>query len=286
MAKEDSRLILVIGATGTVGTELIAQLTQDGYRVRALTRDPQKAVKFGNNVEVVIGDLNNQESLIEAMQDVDRFFLITASTQQDKNALAAAKETGVRHIVKISTQEAGWTPVEGHGHWHKEREELIQSSGLAWTFLRPSMYMNFALSWAPRIRFENAITSAGGNGKLGAVDPWDVAAVAKSALTTPGHENIAYELTGPELLSFGDMAAVFAKVMGRPIQHAKISEAEQGEVFAKMGIPKYAADGLVETFSLIRAGRFAYLTNDIEKVTGRKPRSFETWVREHITAFK
>jgi uncharacterized protein YbjT (DUF2867 family) len=284
--KENTQPILIIGATGTVGTELVTQLVRDGYPVRAMTRNPQKAAKFGSDVEVVIGDLDDPESLVTAMQGVERFFLITTSTQQDKNALAAAKETGTRHVVKISTQEAGWTPVEGHGHWHKEREDLIRSSGLTWTFLRPSMYMNFALSWAPCIRLENAIASAGGSGKLGPVDPWDGAAVAKAALTAPGHENLAYELTGPELLSFGDMAAVFSKVLDRTIRHAEISEAEQGEVFLKMGLPKYAADGLVETFSLIRAGRFAYLTDDVEKATGRKPRSFETWIREHIKDFQ
>ncbi|HUH96717.1 MAG TPA: SDR family oxidoreductase [Anaerolineales bacterium] len=286
MAKDDSHKILVIGATGTVGTELIAQLTQDGHRVRALTRDPRRAARFGNRVEVVTGDLNDQASLIAAMQGVERFFLITASTQQDRNALASAREAGARHVVKISTQEAGWTPVEGHGHWHKEREELIRSAGLNWTFLRPSMYMNFALSWSAGIRLENAITAAGGNGKFGPVDPWDVASVAKAALTGRGHEDRAYELTGPELLSFGDMAAVFEKVIGRRIGHLEISEAGQGEILAKLGIPQYAVDGLVETFSLIRAGRFAYLTDDVEKTTGRKPRSFESWVRANIAAFQ
>src|SRR6185312_14475703 len=116
------------------------------------------------------------------------------------------------HIVKLSTQEAGWDPVEGHGHWHKEREELIRQSGLQWTFLRPSMFMNFTLSWIPAIRAENAIYWAGGNGNLGAVHPWDVAAVAKAALTSPGHENKAYELTGPELLNFSEMASVLSEV--------------------------------------------------------------------------
>ncbi len=283
--KEDGRRILVIGATGAVGTELVAQLTQDGYQVRALTRNPQKAAKFGSNVEVVIGDLDDQNSLIAPMRGVERFFLITASTQQDKNALAAAKETGARHVVKISTQEAGWTPVQGHGRWHKEREELIRSSDLTWTFLRPSMYMNFALSWVQSIQLENAIHSAGGSGMLGPIDPRDVAAVAKAALTMVGHENAAYELTGPELLSFGEMAMALSKVISRPIQHVEISEAQQAEIFAKMGLPRYAADGLVETFSLVRAGRFAYLTDDVEKVTGRKPRCFEAWAREHLTEF-
>ncbi len=285
-SKEKLQPVLVVGATGTVGMELVAQLVQDGYPVRAFTRNPQKAAKFDRRVEVVVGDLNDRESLAEAMRGVERFFLITASTQQDKNALSAAQEVGARHVVKVSTQEAGWTPVEGHGHWHKERKELIRASGLAWTFLRPSMYMSFALSWAQSVRNGGVIRSAGGSGQLGAIDPWDVAAVAKVALTAPGHENVAYELTGPDLLSFGDMAAVLAKVAGRPVQYVEISDAEQGEVFTKMGAPKYTVDGLLETFSLVRAGRFAYLTEDVKKVTGKTPRTFETWCREHAAAFQ
>ena len=278
-------MILVIGATGTIGTELVAQLVQGGEKVRILTRDPKKATEFGDKIEVAIGNLDDPKSLISAMKNVDRFFLITFSTQQDKNALVAAKKAGAKHIVKISTQEAGWTPVEGHGHWHKEREELIRASGLTWTILRPSMFMNFALSWSESVRQDGVIRSAGGSGKLGAIDPWDVAAVAKAALTARGHENVAYELTGPELLSFGDMAAVITKVIGRPVRHVEISETEQGEVFARMGAPKYTVVGLMETYSLVRAGRFAYLTKEVEKVTGRKPRSFEAWAHQHIAAF-
>lgn len=279
-------MILIIGATGTIGTQLVAQLSKEGQSVRVFTRKPEKAAKFGNDVEVAVGNLDDETSLIAAMRGVDRFFLITSSTQQDRNALAAAKKTGASHIVKISTQEAGWTPVEGHGHWHKEREELIRASGLSWTFLRPSMYMNFALSWVPSIRAESAIYCAGGDGRLGAVDPWDVAAVAKAALTSSGHENKAYELTGPELLNFGDMADVLSKISGRTIRHVDISEDAQVETFTKMGLPKYTVDGLVETFSLIRAGRFAYLTQDVERATGNRPRTFEMWAREHVTAFQ
>ena len=279
-------MILVIGATGAIGTQLVRQLIEAGEEVRAMTRNAEKAAKFGGKVEVFVGNLDDENSLIRAMQGVDRFFLITSSTQQDKNALAAAKQAGTCHVVKISTQEAGWTPVEGHGHWHKEREDLIRASGLAWTFLRPTLYMNFALSWIPGIRAENSIRVAGGDGKLPPIDPWDVAAVAKAALTESGHQNVAYELTGAELLTFGDMAEVLSKVTGRPIRRVEISEAEQGEFFAKMGLPKYTVDGLAETFGLIRRGRFAYLTKDVEKVTGRQPRTFETWARDHIEAFR
>lgn len=277
--------ILLIGATGTVGTELVAELVDKGVAVRALTRDAARADKLGEKVEVVVGDLDDPTTLVRAMHGVERVFLITTGTRQDENALAAARQTGVRHIVKISTQEAGWTPVEGHGHWHKEREDLIRASGLAWTFLRPSMYMSHALSWADGIRSDNVVHSAGSNGKLGPVDPRDVAAVAAVALTAPGHENQAYELTGPELLATADMTAVLAEVTGRPIRHVGLSDAEQGAAFAKMGLPEYAVSGLVETFSLIRGGRFAYLTHDVEKVTGVRPRTFEIWAREHAASF-
>ena len=279
-------MILVIGATGAIGSQLVPQLIEAGQRVRVFTRNPEKAAKFGSTVEVVVGNLDDENSLIPAMQGVDRFFLITSSTQQDKNALAAAKQAGTGHVVKISTQEAGWTPVEGHGHWHKEREELIRASGVAWTFLRPTLYMNFALSWISGIRAENTIRVAGGNGKLPPIDPSDVAAVAKAALTGAGHENTAYELTGPELLTFGDMATVLSKVSGRSIRRVEISEAEQGEVFTKMGLPKYTVDGLAETFGLVRKGRFAYMTKDVEKTTGQRPHSFEMWAQQHARAFQ
>ena len=162
-------MILVIGATGTIGTQLVTQLVEDKENVRILTRDPKKATKFGDTIEVVIGNLDDPKSLIPAMKSVERLFLITTSTQQDKNALTAAKETGAKHIVKISTQEAGWTPVEGHGHWHKEREELIRASGLTWTILRPSMFMNFALSWSQSVRQDGVIRSAGGSGKTSGI---------------------------------------------------------------------------------------------------------------------
>jgi uncharacterized protein YbjT (DUF2867 family) len=279
-------MILVIGATGTIGSQLVPQLLQSGHPVRILTRRPEKAAKFGGEVEIVIGNLDDEESLIPALRGVSRFFLITSRTQQDRNALSAAKRAGAAHVVKISTQEAGWSPVEGHGHWHKEREDVIQKSGLAWTFLRPTMYMSFVGSWAPSIRAENTIYAGGGDGRLAPIDPWDVAAVAKAALTGPGHENAAYELTGPELLSFGEMAAVLSQATGRPIRRVGISDSQQGEVFTKMGLPKYTVEGLVETFSLVRGGRFAYLTPDVEKVTGTRPRTLETWASENVAVFR
>lgn len=279
-------MILVTGATGTVGSQIVAELTRGGQPVRVLTRSREKANIFGPTVDVVIGNLDEPASLIPAMKDVERFFLLTSKTQQDTNALEIARSAGVKHVVKLSTQEAGWTPVEGHGHWHKEREELIKNSGLTWTFLRPCMFMNFMYACAGTIRAEGVIYTAGGEGKLSPIDPRDVSAVAAAALTKPGHENVGYELTGPEILNFNDMAEILTRVLGRTIRHVGISDEAQGAVFAKMGLPKYSVDGLVETFTLIRKGRFAHMTSDVEKATGVKPRSFETWARDNARAFR
>src|SRR5262249_47303957 len=112
----------------------------------------KNAASLPSGVEAFVGDLQDEVSLVAAMRGVERFFLITGDTQHDGNALSAAAKAGVKHVVKISTQEAGFTPVRGHGHKHREREELIARSGLTWTLLRPTMLMNLALTWARDIR--------------------------------------------------------------------------------------------------------------------------------------
>ena len=126
----------------------------------------------------------------------------------------------------------------------------------------------------------------GGEGKVAAVDPWDVAAVAAAALTSPGHAGQAYALTGPELLSMGDMVATIGQALDRPLRYADMGEAETGEMLAKAGLPDYALKGLLEVFTALRGGRFAYLTDSVKRVTGREPRTFEVWCRTHLAAFQ
>ncbi len=279
-------MILITGATGTVGSELTQQLLEAGQPVRVLTRDAQKMAALEGKVEVAEGDLSRPETLRSALEGVERFFLMTASTQQDINALQAAKEAGARHVVKLSTFEAVDPGMIEHVKWHREREELIRASGLAWTFLRPTMFMSTALDWAQTIRREGAFYYPGGEGKVPAVDPWDIAAVAAAALTGSGHEGQAYALTGPQALSFGEMAEVLAGVLGKPVRYVDIPDEVAGEGMRQAGLPEYVIEGLVRTFGSIRAGRLEGCTDEVERVTGRKPRSFETWCREHSEAFR
>jgi len=279
---------LVIGATGNVGKELTEQLVNAGKHTRILVRDLSKvpdAWRVSSLVKPVVGDLDKPDTLRRAMVGIKKMFLITGSTQQDRNVLDVGKKTGLNHIVKLSTQEAGWVPVKGHGFWHHEREELIKESGLSWTFLRPCMFMNTSLSWAPTIKEKGVVNYPGGAGEIAPIDPWDVAAVARVALTEVGHEQMGYELTGPELLTFDDMTKILSDVLGKSIKYVEESDEDFVKDLLQAQLPKYVADGLASTFSYIRMGDFAHLTDSVERVTGQRPRTFEHWCQEHKVAF-
>ncbi|MGO8692675.1 MAG: SDR family oxidoreductase [Rectinemataceae bacterium] len=279
-------MILVTGATGTIGGNIVAELLAKGKSCRILTRDPAKAAHFDPGVERAIGDLDRPETLEVAFAGIDRVFLVTADTRQDKAVIEAGKRCGLKHIVKLSTQEAGWTPVRGHGHWHYERQELIRNSGLDWTFLQPCMFMSATLVWGPSIRRGGIVRYPGGDGKFAPIDPADIAAAAAAALTEPGHSVRSYELTGPQLLTMKDMANAIGEVLGRPISYADQPEAEFVKEALAMGLPKYLAAGLAETFTLIRRGDFAHTTTAVKDATGREPRSYGRWAKDHEAAFR
>lgn len=278
-------MILVTGATGTVGRELVRQLLDGGHQVRVLVRDESRLGDLAARVQVSAGNLDDPASLRPALSGISRVFLLTSRTQQDADFLAAAKDAGASHIVKLSTQEAGWTPVEGHGFWHREREELIQASGLAWTFLRPTMFMNAALQWTATVRAQRAVYFPMGTGQLAPVHPADVAAVAAAALTATGHEGQGYELTGGQLMGAADMVATLSEVLGHPVSYVDIPEEAARQQMNQAGLPGYVTEGLLETFRLVRAGRFAYTTGTVRHVTGQPPRTFRQWCEQHRAAF-
>lgn len=188
-------MILISGATGNVGRELVKLLLNEGAQVRVLMRGRQKALQFGDKVEIAIGDLDKPETLPAAMQGVDRLYFVTPITEQVINLLQAAKQAGVKHIIKQSTIEADRSL--GPGKWHREQEELIKSMGFAWTFIRPIMFMSNTIEWwSATIKSQNAVYFPGGRGIVPPVDPRDIAAVACTALTQDGHEGKTYETTG------------------------------------------------------------------------------------------
>ncbi len=279
-------MILVTGATGHVGRELIPQLLQAGQTVRALGRDAGRLAALPTGAERCVGDLNDPAALAVAIGDVSRIFLVTYDSQQDRNVLGAAKRAGVQRIVKLSTLEAAEHKIKV-GVWHYEREDLIRASGLGWTFLRPGMFMTNAVDWwAASIRQQGAVFFPGGKGRVAPVDPRDVAAVGCRALTEPGHDNQAYELTGPELMTMAGMVEIIGKQLGRPLKYQDIPPLAARLWMLKSGMDRRLVDALMEMMTSLRRNEGAIVTDAVERVTGLKPRTFETWCREHIAEFQ
>jgi uncharacterized protein YbjT (DUF2867 family) len=286
LRRRRANVILVTGATGTVGGELVQQLADQAETVRVFMRDPGKADRFNGRAQIAVGDLDEPESVDAALHGVRSIFLVTGRTEQDATVLEAAARRGVEHIVKLSTLEASDDSMSDHVRWHRRREQLIEASGLAWTFLRPTMFMSTALDWAGSIRARGCVEYPGGEGRVPPVDPFDVAAVAAVALTRAGHEGQAYALTGPEALTMGEMTRILSEALDMPIRYVDVPEAEFALQLREQGLPDYVADGLVGVFSAIRAGKLADVSDEVMRVTGRPARTFEAWCRNHRDAFR
>ena len=280
-------MILVTGATGHVGKELIPILLKTGQPIRVFVRDERKVAHLDACVERIVGDLDKPETLTPALKNVDRIFLVTYETCQDVHVIEAAKRAGVRQIVKLSTLEATEHKIKV-GKWHYEREELIRASGLDCTFLRPGMFMSNSIEWwAESIKGQDSVFFPGGKrGKVAPIDPRDVARVAAVALTQLGQTNQAYELTGTELFTIGEMVQVISRVLGKPIQYVDIPSIAAKLFMLKTGMDKALVNALMEMLASLRRNEGAIVTDTVQRVTGEPPRTFAAWCREHIDAFR
>lgn len=277
--------MLVTGATGNVGEQLVEDLLNKGAQVRVLIRDPKKAARLGHRVEMAIGDLDQPETLQPAMQDIEKLYFVTPDTKQVTNLLEAAKQAGVKHVVKQSTLEADRSL--GPGRWHREQEELIKSMGFTWTFIRPTMFTSNTIEWwSATIKSQNAVYFPGGKGKVPPVDPRDVASVACAVLTQAGHEGKVYEVTGPEAHTIGEMVQILAKALGKPLRYVNVPAFLAAIWLRRFGMSRELVNGLMETLGALRRNEYAYVTDAVERVGGVKPRSFEVWCHENIGAFQ
>jgi uncharacterized protein YbjT (DUF2867 family) len=277
--------IVVTGATGTVGSHVAEQLLANGASVRAAVRSPEK-VALASGLEAVAVDFDRPETLKAAMEGAEHLFLLTAFTPDmigQSNALVdAAKAAGVEHVVKLSALGAGPNAAIKLGKLHTEGERYLEESGLGWTHLRPNSFMqNYITYHGEAIRSQSSFYLPHGDGEMSLVDVRDVAAVAVTALTEPGHMGKAYELTGATAIDNHEVAAILSQVVGREISYVDVPDEAARQAMADMGSPEEMIDALMGLNNIIREGYTALVTDAVQAVTGRAPRTFEEFARDH-----
>ncbi|MGW0759070.1 SDR family oxidoreductase [Streptomyces sp. NPDC002814] len=281
-------MILVTGATGTIGSEVVRQLAARGAKVRALTREPAKAV-VPSGVEVVRGDYLDPGSLDAAMSGVTAAFLLGApgpDSRHDQDLVAAARAAGVHRLVKLSAIGTGDPDVGPSGDWHVPGERAVRDSGGEWTILRPSTFASNTLSWAPAIREGKPVPNMTGDGLSGVIDPRDVAEVAARVLVDGGHAGRTYTLTGPEAISVPGQTAALASVLGRPIATQDLSPDEtRDHLLTAWGFDEAQAAGILAGTAFVRGGGNAVVTEDVPELLGRAARTYREWAEDHRQAF-
>lgn len=280
-------LILVTGATGTIGTEVIRGLVAAGHRARALVRDVAKAAGLGASVEIARGDLAKPETLEAAFAGVDKAFVVVATgpeqATQEGNAFEAAKRAGATHLVKLSgggTIEMEHMAGTAFAEWHRDAERRLLATGLAWTILRPGPFnTNVTRAWG--IMARGGLFLPSGDGKDVHIDPRDIGAVAVEVLTGTGHEGKIYDLTGPQLLSYAEVVQKVAAATGRPLRFVDVPEATWRQELLGAGAPPPVVDSFARYFAGVKAGRM-YVTSTVTELLGRPARTFDDWVKDHI----
>jgi uncharacterized protein YbjT (DUF2867 family) len=283
-------MILVTGATGTVGSEVVKRLSAHGIKARAVTRDPRKAEANSlPHVEFVQGDFDDAESMRPACSGVDRAFLLTNSTERAEEQQIAfvrvAQQSGLRHIVKLSQLHADPSSPQRFLRYHSVVEAAIQAAGLTFTFLRPNLYMQGLLNFQQSIQQKSAFFAPAADARISAVDVRDLADVAVASLTKTEHDNKIYSLTGPDALTFAEMAQKLSRAVGRTITFVDVPPESMRAALAGLGFPPWQADGLLEEFAMYRRGEAATVEPGVGEALGRPARSFDEFARDYAPAF-
>lgn len=283
-------MILVTGATGKSGREIVKQLSAADASVRALVRDAGKAGELAAlpHVEIFAGDLSKTDTLDAALEGVERALLLSSpapeAVELQGNFIEAARRAKAKpHIVKYSALGADANAPEGFLRWHGQTEAQLAASGLPYTFLQPTMFMQEILnSWGGRGDIYLPLDDA----RIAVVDIRDIAAVTVKTLTEDGHEGKTYQITGPESLSFHDIAEKISDATGKRVNYVNISPDDFRKALLGMGMPEWLADALVQLYDSLRAGDGAEVSPTVQAVAQKHPIKFGEFAHEHAEQFK
>jgi uncharacterized protein YbjT (DUF2867 family) len=278
---------LITGATGDVGSKVVKHLLQRGNRPRVFVRSAQKAqALFGQRVDIFVGDLAQPATLQPALEGVDELFLVNSGPQipiHDELAAKAAKAAGVRHLVKLSSMDVQHGLAIGA--WHELGETAVRASGISFTFVQPTGFMSNLLAWARPIKTERVVRASTGDGKRAFIHSEDIAAVATAALTTREYDGESLPITGPEALTFAQATATIGSAIGKRLTFQPISDDEARQRYSAISGSVAETEAHVSLWRAIREGRLAGVTDNVQRILGRKPIPLEQWAIENATAF-
>lgn len=279
-------MILVIGAGGKVGGHAVRHLVDRGLGVRTFNRNPARIEALGLGVDAVGGDLDRPETLLPALESVDKVLLVAPGFDipaQEHSVIGAAEQAGVEHLVLLSS--LGVDAGVASGPLHAPGEDRLRSSELAWTILRPAVFMANALMWRDTIRAEHVFYEPTGSGRHAMIDPADIGAVGAEVLASPGHEGRTYELTGAEAITSADCAATLSTVLGAEVRHVDVPDEAFRAGMSQAGAPPPLVDSLARYYAMVKAGEFETVTPTVADLLGRPPRTFAEWATENAAAF-
>lgn len=283
-------MILITGATGTNGREIVKQLSDTSTQVRALVRNSYKVADLKKlGVEIVEGDFDKPETLDNALKGVDKALMLPPNdlraVELQRNFIEAAKRAGTKHIVKFSAMGADPDSPMRIGRWHGETEKLLEVSGIPFTHLRPNSFMQNMLGFAPTVANQGVFYQPGGNASVSHVDVRDIAAVAVKTLTEEGHTGKIYTITGTEALTFDQVAEKLSAVIGKPVKYVNVSPEEFKQSLMNWGQPDWLADTLNELYQMYRNGWGDEVTDEISRVAKKQPITLDQFFQDHIQVF-
>jgi uncharacterized protein YbjT (DUF2867 family) len=277
--------VLVTGATGNVGSQVVRELRGRGVPVRAFVRDPDEAAAtLGQEIELAVGEFSDPNSIRRALDGVEYVFLACGNhprqVEYETNAIDAARAAGMRRIVKLSATGARIGSPLAFWDWHGRIEQHLRVSGLPAVILRPGFYMTNLLGSTEAIKHTGKLFAPADGARIAMIDPRDVAAAAAVVLTEDGHHGKTYTLTGPESITYDEVAGQLSKVTGRKIEFVNVPDGAAREALVQAGTPDRMAEQLVILFGLLRQGAAAQTTDEVRALTGREPRSFAEFARD------
>lgn len=285
-------MILVTGASGSVGREVLSEVLKTGKPAKALYRSAEDARRAPAGLATVIADFADKASLVKALQGINAIYLVCSPIPQlvelESAVIDACKQAGVSHVVLNSALGAG-DYSKSFPSWHRKVEDKLRDSGLGYTILRPNTFMQNIVAYnAPSIRAQGAFYSAMGDARISFIDVRDIAVAAAKILAEPaGHTGKIYEWNGPQALNYAEVAALVTKVAGRPVQFVNIPEEAQRKAMLDLGMPDWQVNALLDLqryYTVEKKG--AEITPVLEQILGRPAIRMEQYLNENKDAFR